>query len=98
MYFKACIWLLMVLSQRNVRGFIQDLIQNENNRDFKNVFPFRRFTICFGERCLNELELSKTIKLQRKLESKKVKIEKKKKQIFGIFDSILREFNGFRNF
>ena len=101
---KFCLSFLMLVlfSRETMCEFIGDNFRNNYviNVQKKGFQPFRRFTICFGDRCLNELEFRKMVNHQRELQNRKGDLEKntKKKPDNGNNYSILREFNGFRSF
>lgn len=71
----------------------------KNNLHFQ---PYRKFTICFGARCLNEMEFRQFLKSQEEIELRKEERKKmlKKAKSSKILENykILREFNGMRNF
>jgi hypothetical protein len=80
--------------EKEPRGFLP-----KNNLHFQ---PYRKFTICFGARCLNEKEFRSFVKSQQEMELRKdqrLKMLRKAKSSKILENyKILREFNGMRNF
>ena len=83
------------LDDKEHRGFLP-----KNNLHFQPTY--RKFTICFGSRCLNEMEFRHFLKSQQEMERRREERKKmlKKAKSSKILENykILREFNGMRNF
>ena len=66
--------------------------------------PFRKFSICMGDRCLNKQELREFLLQQHKMALKKQEIlkertkERNRMQDLPPTNQLLREFHGMRNF